>query len=634
MSSPTFEDARRERWLLLAYWLVPPLFCLAVYFWGLRAWYQQDDFAWLGQRFRIHDVHDFLRAVLAPSAQGTFRPLSDRLLPLVAGALFGTDAFPAHLWVFLTEVASLALLSSLALRMSGSRVAGFLAPILWTANGALAFPMAWISGYTHILCGLAMLLALHFLLRYVETGRRRYYFLQWLVFLAGFGAMESMIVYPAIAAGYTLLRARKRFLGTLPLFGASIVFWILHSAFVPKQHVGTYSVHVDWSLPRTLVTYWKWALVPQDWLAWHHRLPFYVVLATITVVALTAATLIYVAYAALRKNLAPAFGLLCFLVLLLPVLPLKEHVSYYYLALPSLGLALVGAFAAASAARAGWWARVIAGTLLFLFLFVQAPYAAFACNWWYLRSERVKGVVMGAIAIRQAVPAKTLVITDIDETLFDGAFWDGGFQAFGVSEVYADPAERETLTASSFVANQDSSSYFLDPADFRRGLLDRRVAVFSAAGPVPIDVTPRFEAQAQTAPALWPHRVDAASALTADYLRGDWFQPEGSHRWMGKKAGVVIAAPASPGEQLHLAGYCPAAQVKAGPLVVRVLVDGEEVGPLRITQGDTGFDAAFRLPSQVVGKASMEVTIQLDRTFRAPGDSRDLGLTFGSFEVR
>ena len=28
-----------------AYWIAPPLFCLAVYWLGLKAWFQQDDFA-------------------------------------------------------------------------------------------------------------------------------------------------------------------------------------------------------------------------------------------------------------------------------------------------------------------------------------------------------------------------------------------------------------------------------------------------------------------------------------------------------------------------------------------------------------------------------------------------------------
>jgi hypothetical protein len=190
------------------------------------------------------------------------------------------------------------------------------------------------------------------------------------------------------------------------------------------------------------------------------------------------------------------------------------------------------------------------------------------------------------------------------------------------------------LTANSAVANQDSSSYFLDSADFRSGLLQHRVEVFSAAGPVLIDVTPRFEAQAQSSPPLWPRRVDVASPLTADYLHGGWFEPEGNHRWMGKQARVFIAGPTSPSQRLYLVGYCPRAQLVAGPLTGRILVEGEEAGQLRITHGDTGFEAAFPLPSQVLGKLSMEVTIQLDRTFRAPGDSRDLGLTFGSFEVR
>jgi len=634
MSSPDPHHAPRERLLLLAYWLIPPLFCLAVYFWGLRAWYQQDDFVWLGQRFRIENWHDFLRAVFEPSVHGTFRPLSERLFLLIAGSAFGTDAFPARLWVFLTQVANLALISSLARRMSHSRIAGFLAPILWTANGALAFPMAWSSAYMHILCGSCMLLALHFLLRYIETGKRSDYCLQWIVFLAGFGVMESMIVYPAIAAAYTLLRARKRFFSTLPLFGASILCWVLHSVFVPKQHTGLYSVHFDSSLPRTLITYWQWALVPQDWLEWQGWRPRFVVLATVTIITLTAAILVYVAYAALRRNLAPAFGLICFLLLLLPVLPLKEHVSYYYLALPFMGLALVGAFAADSAFRSGWWARLIAGSLLSLYLFVQAPHAAFACKWWYLRSQRVKGVVLGAVAVGQAMPGKTLVLTGIDETIFTGAFLDGAFRAFGASNVYGDPGQSSMLTANTAMENEDLSTLFPDPADFQRGLLEHQVIVLSTAGPDLQNVTSLFESRAQGEPLLWPRRVDVASALAADYLRGEWYDPEGGHRWMGKKAGAVLAGPASQGEQLHLAGYCPDAQVVAGPLIASILVEGEEIGQLRLTQGDAGFDAAFPLPSQFLGRTRIEITVQLDRTFRAPGDLRDLGLTFGSFEVR
>jgi hypothetical protein len=128
--------------------------------------------------------------------------------------------------------------------------------------------------------------------------------------------------------------------------------------------------------------------------------------------------------------------------------------------------------------------------------------------------------------------------------------------------------------------------------------------------------------------------VDVANVLAADYLRGVWYDPEGARRWMGKQAGVVLAGPVSQNQQLHLAGYCPGAQVTAGPLTGKILVEGEEIGQLRLTQGDAVFDVAFPLPAQFVGKTRIEISVQLDRTFRAAGDLRDLGLTFGSFEVR
>ena len=41
-----------------------------------------------------------------------------------------------------------------------------------------------------------------FLLRYVESGNPRYNLCQWIAFLLGFGALETNIVYPALAAAY------------------------------------------------------------------------------------------------------------------------------------------------------------------------------------------------------------------------------------------------------------------------------------------------------------------------------------------------------------------------------------------------------------------------------------------------
>src|SRR5205085_12116299 len=139
-------------------------------------------------------------------------------------ALFGLDALPFRICVFVTQIANLTLIRAVAQRVTGSPAAGFWAVMLWIANTALIPVMTWSSVYNQALCGFFLLLAFWFLLRYIETGDRRFNWAQWIIFLLGFGALEINVMYPALAASYTLLCARKYFRRTLPLFVPSAVF--------------------------------------------------------------------------------------------------------------------------------------------------------------------------------------------------------------------------------------------------------------------------------------------------------------------------------------------------------------------------------------------------------------------------
>jgi hypothetical protein len=578
------EELRR-----LAYWLVPPLFCLALYFYGIRAWYQQDDFVWLAQRYDIHNLPDFLRAVFHPAPHGTWRPLSERLFFLLCGSLFGTSAFPARLCVFLTQSANLVLLSSIARRLSGSRVAGFLAPILWTANSALVLPMTWTSPYMEILCAFCILSAFYCFLRYVEAGRRSWYYGQWAAFLIGFGVMETTIVYPAMAAAYALLFAPKRVRSTLPLFGASLLFFGFHTMFAPKQHTGLYSQHFGTGMVKTVAIYWKWVLVP------------------------------------------PGRGWPPFLVML-RVAPLTEHMTPYYLTLPAIGIALVGASGAAAAAEKGWRQKIVAAAVLSVFLIGQAPFAARQCRWWSARSRGMESIVLGVLAAHRQFPGKTLVLTGVDAVFFSGAVWFRAFPAFGAPDTYVDAGDRANIPPDPLLV--DSSRYFMDPFDLQQGLLGDRVRVLSVAGPVPVDVTPRFEAVAKASALIGPRRIDVAAARSQPFLVGEWYASEGEHRWMGRSAGVVLAGPETPAESLHLRGYCPVAQVDSGALAGRVTADGQSIGTFSLSRSNNAFEVAFSLPPGAVGKPSIRVEIQLDHTIRVPDDDRDLGLSFGSFEIR
>ena len=105
--------------------------------------------------------------------------------------------------------------------------------------------MAWACLYKDILCSFSMLLAFYFLLRFIDTGAPRYNVYQWTAFILGFGAMETNVVYPAIAIGYTLLRAPRFVRKTLPLAIGSILYLALSYWFVPKAAAGPYRIHID-----------------------------------------------------------------------------------------------------------------------------------------------------------------------------------------------------------------------------------------------------------------------------------------------------------------------------------------------------------------------------------------------------
>src|SRR5262245_11484572 len=93
------------------YWIVPSLFCLILYFDGFHAWFQMDDFAWLGLYQRVHDWNSFLAAMFKPLAQGTIRPLSERAFFMLFSWWFGMDSLPFRLVVFATQFLNLVLIT-------------------------------------------------------------------------------------------------------------------------------------------------------------------------------------------------------------------------------------------------------------------------------------------------------------------------------------------------------------------------------------------------------------------------------------------------------------------------------------------------------------------------------------------
>jgi hypothetical protein len=604
-----------------AYWVGPALICLLIHWRGFASWFRADDFAWLGVGLHAHGLHEYLLALFAPMAQGTIRPLSDRLFFMVGFRLFGLDALPFRVIIFATQFANLALVAWIGARLTGRRAAGFLAAVLWAVSDTMVEPLGWASAYNQVLCGLFLLLAFHFLLRYVESGNPRYNLYQWVAFLLGFGAMELNVVYPALALAYAGLCARQYVRRVWPLFLPSVAYFAIHVAVAPTKDPN-YTMHFTGSMLRTLVKYWAWSVGPLGFWA-PFSVPSWLIPAAVILVSLG-----LLAFAATRGRTA-VFCMAWFVIAIAPVLPLRDHITEYYSFLPAIGLCWLGGWALAETWHARTGARSAALCLAGIYLLMMLPRTVAASDWNYRITLRVRDLVEGAARARQLHPGQTILLDGVDTTLFYNAILDHPFRLLGIDRLYLTPGSERHIDAHPELG--DVGEFILPPDAVAKALDDDEVAVYDVRGPRLRNITSTYAGQPRELGP--PLRVDVGSPLSAPLLGPEWYAADDNHRWMPQRASLKMAAPAAAGRKLYLRGYYPAEQLRNGPVNVTVSVNGSTLAPAPIPGGGN-FELAFALPAEVVGQPSMAVVVEVSRTFRAGADVRDLGLAFGEFEVR
>jgi hypothetical protein len=605
-----------RRWI----WALPPLFVLWVYWSGLRAWFVADDFVWLGLLNGVHGVSDLWPAIFQPTIQGTLRPWSDRVFFLVFRALFDMDGFPYHAWIFATQMAAAALMMSIVRRLTKSDAAAFAAPIFWTGNAVLVMTMAWACLYKDVLCTFTLLLAFHFLLRYIETGRDRYNLYQWIVFILGFGVMETNVVYPAIAIGYTFLCARPYLRKTLPLLAPSAAYLALSAIFVKKPASGPYRMHFGWNVAQRLYEYGIVALKPDARAgeAWTKlAIPL----------ALALGIVAYLIARWRRGDRLPAVFLLWFFVTVAPVLPLRDQFQTYYLTVAAAGLAMLAGHAIGTAWRTNrlpWRALAIALALVFLIPSVRlARYHAHA---WRLRGLHAESTVLGVAETREKHPGQTIVLDRVSTQLFWDIFPDRAFRAVDVTGVYLSP---ETASTIGHLRPQPApAEYALSRAAMRD---PERIIVYDASG-IPLRETTRayFDRLADTSE--FPTRIELDSPLASPFLSGAWHEPEVGHRWMGKQASLRLAPPRSANRQLRVFAHCPENVAAAGPVILDVTINGTAMPPATLRVGDV--DLLFPLPAGAEAKPALDVTLAVRHTIHPATDDRELGLPIRVVELR
>lgn len=612
-----------QRLLRIAYWTLPPALAVWFYWLGIKSWFLADDFAWLIHATEFSNFRELIQAIFMPMAQGTIRPWSERVFFMVFYHVFGLDPLPFHIWIFLTQCVNILLLLSVARRLTGSHIAGFAAALFWIFNTSWPLVMTWTSVYNEPLCAFFLLAAFRFLLRYLETGVRRYWLLQWAMFILGFGALELNVVYPALAAAYTFLCARKYFLRTLPLFAASVAFAVAHRMAAPTAS-GVYRMHFGPAMLNTFYTYWSWALGP-EFLASFVPLARWLILGS--TLLLTLAVLGTTAWRSWKGDRLPLFFLAWFLILIAPVLPLSDHTSEYYPFLPSIGLAMWGGWALALAWRRTLPWKLAAVVLALLYAGFSGEAAQRSTRWEYERTRNVRKLVTGVERAHELHPDKVILLEGIDDQLFWTGVLDHPFVLFGAHYVYLTPGtEKEIVSHPGF---GDPAEFLIPPGPAWRALMHDEAVVYSARGERLRNITTVYTA---AAPAEWqsliPARIDLSNPAESYLLGPGWHRIEGNHRWMPLQATLRLAGPRQAGAKLHLVGG-------AGPAATRLTVtmDGARLPDRPLTAGES-FDVEWPVPPVAVGKPVVEIGIETDHTVTPPLDGRPLGLVFGVVEIR
>jgi len=623
-----------------AWWLLPVVFLVWLYRDGFFIWFVNDDFAWLSLLRLVHTRHDLLHEMFTPMAQGTIRPWSERGIFILLEGLFGLDSLPFRIVTFATAAADILLIAWLTLRITGSRVAGFVAPVLWTANSALALVMTWSSAYNEVMCTLFLVSALALFIRYTETGERKFWWWQLVVFSLGFGALEINIVYPALAAawvifaGKTPVRAGLRSLA--PAAGISTVYFFIHRWAAPLPTSGPYVMSFDASIFKSMAFYWKWSLTPQAMKDFGHSnraVVFVVALLTLAIAGFVIAELRHRRYLVL-------FFLAWFVIPLVPLLPLASHRTDYYLTIPLIGLAMLGGTAAGEYWNAPLTQRALVVLPIAAYLWAMIPVTRGVTHWWRQKTQAVRTLVLGVNAARETHPGKAIVIKGVNSELFALSLAHSPFYATGVNDVYLAP--ESALSPPAGPGMVDPATLILDPAVLWHGITHNEVVVYSLESDHLRNITEGYTRlmaanegstrpiTARTADRL-PTHVDVGNILYSWLLGPTWLPPESGIRWMPASATLRIGVPPG-GSQLELNGRCPRAQLLVAPRHLMVLVDGVIAGDTRIYDPESDFHRLFPMSGVLAGKTSVEVEIRVDPVDRK--DDQAYGLVFGEIAVR
>jgi hypothetical protein len=291
---------------------------------------------------------------------------------------------------------------------------------------------------------------------------------------------------------------------------------------------------------------------------------------------------------------------------------LSEHMTDYYVAVPAIGIAILGAWAIAHAWRSKLVWKIAAVLCVAAYLGASLPAAWAVTRWSHARGERVEDLVLGVAEIHQAQPAKIILLDGIDSDLFWSAIVDVPFRVMRISHVYLIPGSDSHIEAPPGLVTK----FILPQGLALRALQEDRAVVYRTDGTVLRNVTSRYRAAWKPEP---PRFINFGDPVYAEFLGAGWTESSGGYRAMSGSATLHMGGPRAQGERLYLGIF----DVRQFDISLRI--DGVAVPAALIRKDYEISEFAAPLPSALVGKEIVEIS--LSTASRQP-------LKFGYVEFR
>jgi hypothetical protein len=272
------------------------------------------------------------------------------------------------------------------------------------------------------------------------------------------------------------------------MFIPAAAYAIIHVVAAPLAQTGPYQMHWDASIFPTLWMYWKITLGPIKLinLGIHPSLG-----RSALMTALTLGLLAWLLWQLRQKNWKAIIGPAWFLIVLAPLLPLKDHLSDYYLTIPVAGLALWGAMALTDA---NTHVRTTAYALFIAYAAVNIPLANLNVNVLTTQSHKIESLIDGVVAQSHLHPGSPIVLTGVAPEMFWSALVHRPFRLYGLDDVHIASTNRQSLGATGAEVDALFTDQF--PANAR---------LFDVSGNQVQDVTP--ESIASQRPSTLPNRL-------------------------------------------------------------------------------------------------------------------------------